>query len=70
MKLQPNQVTEFEPHKFCTEASSLGWKPGYWPSTIETDIGNGRPFLCVSVEDEAVHYKQEYGCCLLHVFND
>ena len=64
------QVTETETHQFATEASTLGWKPGYWPKSIETDMGNKMPFNLVNFDGEVARYVQTCGCITLSVFND
>jgi len=76
------QVTEYEPHRFIAEASSLGHAPGYWPRVLHTNLGNGRPFVqrdfvydCedVPLQDRqlvAMVYWQELGCISLKVLND
>lgn len=67
-----HQPTEFELHRFCVEASDLGITPGNFPQRIETDLGNGQPFLFVRVQDDGFTYvyAQQFGCVFLHVFND
>lgn len=74
MQIKRSQMQEFECHKFSAFASDLGWRPGDWPTTVETDAGNGRPFHFVDVDlvDDlvAVNYRQSCGCISLRVFND
>jgi hypothetical protein len=72
-------ITEYMPHQFCAEASTLsaiveGFRAG-WPEEIPTSIGNGMPLLRVAkkvVEGDIqyVRYMQANGCITLCVFND
>jgi hypothetical protein len=64
-------VLEYSTHKFSVEASTLGLPPGLLPSSIETDLGNGRPFqLMRFTADGGGVYNQEFGCISLRVLND
>lgn len=72
-------LTEYQPHHFCVEASTLSTiVPAFknsWPGTIQTEMGNGQPFIITSrkvVDDclEYVNYRQDCGCLVLRVFND
>lgn len=70
-----NQVTEqnsCETHVHCwvTEASTLGLKPGYWPTYLQTELGNKSPFRLISVDVECGNYRQDNGILDLVVFND
>jgi len=65
-----DNVTEIEPHKFCTEASSLGLKPGEWPTRFETTLGNGLPLFIFCNGGDGIYYRQQFGCIQLVVFND
>jgi hypothetical protein len=68
-----DQAYESQTHQFVTEASTLGWKPGYWPERIETAMGNGLPFLRGEQFRpglSAVTYYQANGCITLTVYND
>ena len=64
------------PHQFVAEASDIGLVPGSWPEQLQTDLGNGRPFLLHRLERGPDHeiylarYTQELGCITLRVFND
>jgi hypothetical protein len=71
------RVTEFEPLKFCTEASSLELAPDApLPRTIETDMGNKEPFVFHHLQTDgagellAIVYQQRFGCLRLHILND
>ena len=75
MQVSAEQVTEASPHHFTVEASSLGLKPGQWPTTFNTKWGNGQPFklLCsrqLNGEVMSVVYMQSAGCVFLEIFND
>jgi hypothetical protein len=64
------QVEEVELHHFVTDASDIGIPPGPFPMRIETDLGNGQPFLLVRSEGDSARYAQSLGCIQLTVFND
>jgi hypothetical protein len=69
------QVTEGPVHKFSADASALGLRPGEWPARLETDLGNGLPFVRGGYESRGgelllVRYIQAAGCIDLVVFND
>lgn len=62
---------------FTTEASTLGFPPGFWPETIDTDMGNkmafhrrADPTLNLEGDLEGFVYLQIAGSLRLHVIND
>lgn len=56
---------------FSTEASTLGWRPGYTPHYVPTTLGNGLDFVLLRRDkDGTLHYRQSCGCIFLTVFND
>lgn len=64
-------------HEFSAEASSLQLRPGQWPESIETELGNGMPFMRSTKKLSAdgsdllyVRYMQGNGCVSLIVWND
>jgi hypothetical protein len=66
---------EYEVHKFSVEASDIGLKPGEWPRTIETTIGNRMVFIAMRKEIRDgdllwVDYLQGNGCVSLRIYND
>jgi hypothetical protein len=66
---------EGEPHHFAVEASDIGLKPGEWPRTIETSLGNGVIFVAQRREARDgdllwVDYLQGNGCTWLRIYND
>lgn len=68
-------VTEYEPHKFEVEASTVGLRPGTWPERIPTNLGNQMDLRVSKVHTswgkiESVVYKQEFGCIELVIQND
>lgn len=68
-------MREDRTHQYVVEASSLEWAPGFWPQTIETDYGNGKPFRLAKVLQSdgdflGALYMQQFGCLTLTVFND
>lgn len=72
-----DQLTPAEagPHHYVADASELGFPPGQWPAQLDTDLGNGRPFVRSEVEHyrgsvARVVYLQANGCVTLTVFND
>lgn len=70
MKVTNQDVTEFEPGRFVTEASSLGIGPGSWREFIPTNLGNGLDFRLVFRNPEKCVYTQEFGSLSLVVLND
>lgn len=71
----PPSFHEFEVHKFSAEASTLGFPVGQWPTRIETDLGNGMPFIVTHSEVRGcdllwVTYSQANGCITLRIYND
>lgn len=72
-----DSFTPLSPHKFATDASDLGLRPGQWPSQIRAEIGNGMPFLRGATnrdgragEISSIKYSQANGCIDLIIFND
>lgn len=68
-------VTEYNTHQFCTEASDLGLKPGEWPEKLTTTLGNTLDFTRVrplehNGEFAGYYYTQIAGCISLKVYND
>ena len=64
------QVTEYSVHEFVAEASTLRLPVGQFPNRLETNMGNGLPFLLWSATRDYVIYRQANGCITLRVFND
>jgi len=63
--------TESAPHRFITEASELGWKPGHWPERATTSMGNGLDFILTARKADGTRiYRQASGCISLTVLND
>ncbi len=52
------------------DASDFGLPPGVWPTKIETDIGNGLPFMLAGADVTAHEYRQVAGCVRLVVVDD
>lgn len=74
-KINQGDATEFECHRFVTEASTIRLQPGEWPEAIETTIGNGQPFLlhtlkCTPLGIASAIYEQANGCVTLEITND
>jgi hypothetical protein len=63
-------VSEFEAHRFSTEASSLRWPVGYFPSEVATDLGNQQPLQLQRMDDYVAVYQQQAGCVQVLVYND
>lgn len=38
-------LVEQETNKFSVEASDIGLRPGEWPPTLNTTLGNGKVFI-------------------------
>lgn len=70
MTITADNVHEYQLHTFSAEASELGWAPGHWPLSIDTDLGNGCPFLLIGRDEYVARYRQSNGCITLDVFND
>src|SRR5262245_29671298 len=76
MKVYREACNEVAVHLFVTDASTIGLAPGNWPSTIDTDMGNGQAFRCQhmnvgrSGQFEYAEYRQALGCIRLRVYND
>jgi hypothetical protein len=69
--IKQGTLTEYELHRYAAEASELRLAPGAWPTKIETDMGNGQPFIAESrLADGGVRYRQSMGCIFLSIFND
>lgn len=66
------QVSEYEPQRFAVEASELGWPPGHWPESVQTDLGNGQDLIRVAsiAQGGGYVYQQSMGCIKLRVLND
>jgi hypothetical protein len=69
-RVDRSQVVEESIHEFAAEASELGWPPGYLPTVLATNLGNGQPFMLNAFDDRAFVYQQSAGCITLTVFND
>jgi hypothetical protein len=70
MFITHKMVTWTRNHEFVVEASSLGWRPGEWPTKADTNMGNGLPFLLWSATENYRIYRQANGVLVLRVFND
>jgi len=75
-KITNKNASEMECHRWATEASDIGLRPGQWPTQIETTLGNGLPFIAQHAEHApdgeliAVRYLQANGCIQIRIFND
>lgn len=69
-------ATENETHMFTMFASDYDGTRQGWPARLETNLGNGQPFLRTSKKVDAdgdtmwVTYVQAFGCIRLRVYND
>jgi hypothetical protein len=64
-------VTEGRWANFTADASDLRLPPGEFPTRIQTELGNGRPFVRLGIDDTGSgHYLQEAGCIELTIYND
>ena len=71
-----DNASEYDLHRWVTEASDLGLKPGDFPLSFNTTLGNGHPFF-LSGGDKTpdgdiagVRYRQGNGILSLLVIND
>ena len=64
------QVTEYSVHEFVAEASTLCLPVGQFPYSLETNMGNGSPFVIWTATRDYVIYRQWNGCITLRIFND
>ena len=70
--ISKNRVTQVTAclTNFATEASDLGWPPGYWQDEMTTDLGNGQPLVFHQRdEDGGVIYKQRGSAVMVWVLN-
>lgn len=64
-------VSEQHLHEFFTEASDLRWPVGLQiPHQLETELGNGQPFILRHLNHQSAVYFQGNGCITLTIFND
>jgi hypothetical protein len=72
MKITSTNAREIQVHQWSIDASELGIAPGAkYPATIETDLGNGQPFVINHFDGNGTAlYQQALGCLLLKVWND
>lgn len=72
-QLHKQALEEVEVHRFVTEASSIGLRPGEIPAMIAPfePFGNGQPFVWTAIdEDGSLTYTQDMGCVSIRIFND
>jgi hypothetical protein len=65
-----SRVEETSVHVFGCDASDLGWKPGYWPSVVETNLGNRLDLYVTKLNSAGAEYEQVGGCIKVIVWND
>lgn len=64
-------IDQTDPFNLLTDASALGWPPGYWPKTIRATVGNSLDFRATAfLPDGGLRYEQVGGCITLDVLND
>lgn len=70
--VSPDRLTKIGATAYVTEASDLGWKPGFWPEKLDLgrDIGNGMLFAQSFADSGSTLYRQQDGYHLVEVFND
>jgi hypothetical protein len=56
--------------EYTVHACALGLAPGFFPKEFETDIGNKKNFVRVTVNEQKAMYIQLAGCISLVVLND
>jgi hypothetical protein len=67
VKVNPAQLEKISEGCFVTEASSLGWQPGFWPRIFEM---NGVLFVRQTGDAGSFLYEQSGGGIMVEVFND
>lgn len=75
MFVDSKDVSEYTVGQFEADASMLGLPPGRVPRSLETNMGNGRPFELTEMKRQgnevyAFVYLQGNGCITLTVWND
>lgn len=73
MKITEAELTEAVKvyNRYYLEASDLRLRPGQWPNEIETNAGNGRPFIKMRMlQDGGFIYRQQFGQLQLNIIND
>ena len=68
--LHASDLTATGPQSFCTEASTIGLKPGEWPDVLATSLGNKQQFVLIRLNEDKAVYRQSLGIIELTVFND
>ncbi|MEX3635928.1 hypothetical protein [Paraburkholderia sp. BR14320] len=68
--IRAEQLEHHDLYSYTAEASELGWRPGYVPEVLGTDMGNGQPFRLAHADAQRFMYRQLFGCISLTVFND
>lgn len=56
--------------RYSVFASDLGLKPGPFPLTLPTLMGNCMAFMLIKQTADKAVYRQSAGCIELTVFND
>jgi len=69
-ELNHDAIHEDSPHRFSGFASDLRFPVGTLPKKLNTDMGNGLPFVLSKVDGEIFLYHQAAGALVLTVFND
>jgi hypothetical protein len=82
LKITTLNAFEHDVHRWTAEASDVGLTAARigaegWPASIQTDLGNGLPFIAVGPPDltpsgdlAGVRYRQANGCISLLLIND
>lgn len=82
LKITALNAFEHDVHRWTAEASEIGLTAERmsvegWPASIQTDLGNGLPFVVEGEPDitpsgdlAGVRYRQQYGCISLLLIND
>jgi hypothetical protein len=71
--IERDGLIEIESHRFVTEASTLGWRPGFFPQVIAVkgnEVGNGLAFAIEYRDESCSVYAQHNGVAKITVFND
>jgi hypothetical protein len=69
-EIKADQLQHYDLYHYTAEASDLGWRPGFVPEVLQTDMGNGQPFRLAHVDEHRFMYRQLFGYLTLTVYND
>ena len=68
--INAQNVDKVEAYHYITDASDLGIPPGVVHQRLETSLGNKRPFVLSTYNNQCFSYTQDSGCITLDIYND